>query len=1445
MSLIITADAIEQEGGVSVQFPGSTELSLDGSGIRASTGASVLLNTPGTLEISGVGGIRSGTSSNETAAQLFPPSSSNIGISVSGNLSGYVTIPSQPGSLTATVKSSTQIDLVWVSPDSSSDLTFTVERSLNNLDWSPIIKNISSTTYSDTGLTSGLTYYYRVSAINSAGTGLASNPAVDATTWKLSSQPTSLSALTISSTQINLAWSAPLSNGGTPIMSYIVEHSPDNTESSVWTSLAEKSSSERNYSHTSLTGGTVHYYRVKAMNTVGTSDPSTVATTTTWTLPSEPTSLSATVVSPSQIDLQWAAPLSAGGIDISISSYTLEVTTDTSEPKVWSVVVDNTLLTSHLHIGLKAGTVYYYRVKALNVVGVGSTTSVNATTWSVPSLPTAFAATTKSQSWIDLSWSTPESNGGAKIDSYVLMQSTDNSNWTTLQNSSTTSYSSTGLTTGVTYYYQVQAVNVVGAGKPALANASTWTVPSSPVSLTAAAVSDTQIILTWLDSLFDGGTQVSAYTLEVSTDSSVLKQWSPVDLRLAVDNTFYHTGLTPGVTYYYQMKAINVVGSSLPVQASDTTTNSFKATVVSDQQINLEWSPFADSYVLERSQDNLNFFEIATVSSTQTYSDTGLTAGATYYYRIKANNTISSVVSSTTWTVPGTPVMSATQLSFTSVKLSVTPPSENGGTRITGYTLKRFQNNVEEMSTVLSASDSPFTYTDDTVSVNRTYSYELFATNSVGSSKVPATTVMSTDGSAPSKPSLSAAVISETQINLEWAAPLGAQYTLEVSTDANANRVWSMVVENTLATTFSHTTLRASTSYFYRVTAFNIVGTSHPSEVVEAKTSPIQTAPVINTCSANFSDITLQWSEFTYGDSAEISYVVERSSNADSPTPTWTVLAENITTLEYLDVGLVQGTYYSYRVKADIKSVGITEPSGVSGALTWAPPNAPQDLLATVDSLYSATHINLEWSPPNPSLDGTTISQYYVERYNEADEKWHDLATLDSSTYSYSDTGLNANTTYKYRVKAKNEVEKGAPSNKAIVQTTSLVTVQATSVSTTQIDLSWTANYYTDGSDISGFQIERSENNSTWPILVENTFTSLATTTYSDTPVSDSGAITFYYRVSAVDPTNTVGAPSSVVSARLWTIPGTPSILGIPLTYTSIRLFITPPVDDGGSQITGYTLKRSSTNNQQMSFDLSGTDNFFNDNTVTSNQSYTYRLFAINSVGTSQVPATAFVSSLRAEAQPSVVSLEANVVSSTQINLMWTVIDTTPITSYTLERTTDFIVWTTVVNMLNNNNNSLILYSNTSLAPGTGYFYRVVAQDSAGTIHISRSGSGVTWSVPSEPTLSVTDVSLSQINLSWVQPLSNGGRIVTGYRLEQLNNLSNEWTPISTFNDSTTSYSHTGLAPLVMYTYRLFAVNEVGDSAASQVSATTLGSSLDTTGGDKGGGGGGVIAGGI
>jgi hypothetical protein len=208
--------------------------------------------------------------------------------SVNVSSGGNPTAPQPPTNLSATSTSSSQINLSWNAPSNNGGSPITgyeIERSTDSgSTWNVLVSNTGSvsTTYSDTGLGANTSYLYRVSAINSVGTSSPSNTS-SATTGTVATAPqppTGLAATTISSSQINLSWTAPSNNGGSVITGYQIERSTDS--GSTWSILvANTASTSTTFSDTGLAANTSYMYRVSAINSVGTSSPSNTSSATT------------------------------------------------------------------------------------------------------------------------------------------------------------------------------------------------------------------------------------------------------------------------------------------------------------------------------------------------------------------------------------------------------------------------------------------------------------------------------------------------------------------------------------------------------------------------------------------------------------------------------------------------------------------------------------------------------------------------------------------------------------------------------------------------------------------------------------------------------------------------------------------------------------------------------------------------------------------------------------------------------------------------------------------------------------------------------------------------------------------------------------------------------------------------------------------------------------
>ena len=202
-------------------------------------------------------------------------------------------VPEAVDDLAATATSATAINLTWTAPgDGGAAISgYKIEVSDDGgTSWANLVTNTSSTTtsYSHTGLTAGTPRHYRVSAINTAGTGAASNVASAATANAANAAPEAvddLAATSASTSAINLTWTAP-GDGGSAITRYRLERkTASGSYSVVSSSIATDATS---YADSSLNAGTTYTYRIRAVNGVGNGGWSNQPSATTAAEPALP-----------------------------------------------------------------------------------------------------------------------------------------------------------------------------------------------------------------------------------------------------------------------------------------------------------------------------------------------------------------------------------------------------------------------------------------------------------------------------------------------------------------------------------------------------------------------------------------------------------------------------------------------------------------------------------------------------------------------------------------------------------------------------------------------------------------------------------------------------------------------------------------------------------------------------------------------------------------------------------------------------------------------------------------------------------------------------------------------------------------------------------------------------------------------------------------------------
>lgn len=854
------------------------------------------------------------------------------------------------------------VSLTWYD-NAWNETGYVIERSDDGgATWNPITTTEADVRgYVDATAVVGSTYSYRVYAQNDTDTSGNSNTATVAVT---PATPGSLSATSVSSSRIDLSWGDVTGDTG-----YVIERSLNGT---TWTTLTTIAADSSSYSDTSVAAGTRYFYRIRATGSAGNSALTSSVNATTRT--ATPT-LTLTVYSSSRINLTWSNVLGETG-------YRIERSLDGS---TWSTLATTAANVAYYYnLGLSANTAYSYRVVALNAGGDSGAGSNSGTT--LMNAPTGLAVTANSTSSIALNWVDSSGETGYRIE-----RSLDQRTWVTVTTAAAdaTSWTDSNLAGGTAYAYRLRALNAGGASLPSIM-ATTFTIPLAP-TLAVVALSHSQLKLTWSNVAGE-----TSYLVERSDDG--VNGWTTVYTASANVIAWNNIALSTDTSYFYRVTARNASGDSAPSAAVSGHTllapvSNVSATSDSTSAIHLNWDDASgeSAYRIERSLNGLTWLTLATpAADTTSYDDSNLSAGTTYYYRVRATNAGgNSLVTANayTTTIPGATTLAASTLSTTQIKLTWSNVSGE-----TGYHIERSLDG-STWALVSNVAANTILYVDSGLSADTQYSYRVTPYNASGDAAVSVVATRRTLLNAPV--GLTATAASTSTMNLAWTDSSNETgYVIERS----LNGVTWYTIASVAAdvTSHSNTGLSAGTSYSYRVRAGNAGGNSAASGSATAVTIPAAVNVVASAASPT--QINLAWTNV----SGETGYRVERSLDGS----TWsTIVTRGANVISYYNTGLSADTLYWFRV-TPFNAAGDAASTTVQKRTLLT---APTNLAATAGS---ATSITLTWD------NSTGETGYKLERFNG--RTWSLLARLTANTTTYTNTGLLPGRVYYYRLRASN-----------------------------------------------------------------------------------------------------------------------------------------------------------------------------------------------------------------------------------------------------------------------------------------------------------------------------------------------------------------------------------------------------------------------------------------
>ncbi|HEY7148810.1 MAG TPA: fibronectin type III domain-containing protein [Gaiellaceae bacterium] len=674
------------------------------------------------------------------------------------------------------------VDLTWTAPTSNGGSVisgYRITPYIGSNAQTPTITDYPVTSATVGGLNNGTAYTFRVAAINGVGIGPDSSASGTITPAQATvpAAPTNVVG-SAGDTRITLGWTAPSSDGGSPITGYrITPFVGGNAQTPITVGAIPT-----NYVVTGLTNGTAYTFTVAAINTIGLGPPST---------PSQP-----------------VTPVPA------LSQYTNLVFTDGFESgnlSNWTGATQGTGTVSVTSLAARGGgygariatleTQYAYFVKALDAPVTDSVSTFWFRTGGGSRVATVAQARDGGSSVImwELSYDGsrhgfyfyPFRNAGS-TEIFTGVDTAPQGTWLKIQ----VEYKADAVGGGAQLYINGQTQPTWGVSgdytRPAnLQRLQLWNEgltnndfddvsiatlpppgaqpPGAPTGVNGSPL-DRAVSLTWNAPASDGGSPITGYRITPYVGATAQ---DPVMTGSAA-TTFVVAGLVDGVGYTFRVAAINAAGIGAdstpsplitpqpappPGPPTDVTAAAGNGTA------SIRWSaPVSDGgspligyritpYIGSVAQTPIN-----TGNTLTSYTVTGLSNGTTYTFTVLAINgsgpgpesVPSNPVTPAPPTVPGAPTGVTGAPRDSAVALTWTAPASDGGSPITSYRITPYIG--ANAQTPVNTGSTATGFTVGGLHNGTTYTFTVAATNAVGTGAASAQSPPVTPAVPPANP---------------------------------------------------------------------------------------------------------------------------------------------------------------------------------------------------------------------------------------------------------------------------------------------------------------------------------------------------------------------------------------------------------------------------------------------------------------------------------------------------------------------------------------------------------------------------------------------------------------------------------------------------------------------------------------------------------------------
>ncbi len=1026
------------------------------------------------------------------------------------------TVPGKPGKPFAEDWDADRVDLKWEPPKSdggSKIKRWIIEKKTKFGIWEKAAEcpgpNPQGTV---TGLTEGTEYQFRIIAVNEAGESQPSEPSDPITAEARFVKPwidfTALQDMVVCAGQ-SINFTIPIKAAPKPKISWSVNGKVVTSSERVdIMNTRTQTIFEIAFSKRSDSG----QYTLEVSNELGiASGRANVKVVDRPAPPEAPLRLSN--VTSNSCDLAWGASPDDGGSPI--THYLVEKM-DMSRGSWVEAEISTDLRCTVKRLVQKKE--YMMRVKAVNAIGESDPTPLDKSFVAkgdsdVPDPPGKPEAFDWDSDRIDLTWSRPVSDGGSRIEGYIIQKKAKgSSNW--LDCKTITSDVNKGIAGGLieNEYYQFRIIAY---------NANGQSLPGEPSDLIQARPRYlAPKIITPLKAIdVKAG---SNYTLDIeyigSPDPSV--NWYLEGKPLVTDERTTMSAIAPITTYHIvnckrtdsgeiTIKLVNEVGKDkgsfffnvldVPGPPTDLTYDN-----ITGSSVQLSWKAPKDnggseitSYIIEKKDMDHGGGWVPAVNYVDPHCHVAtvprLVEGTQYMFRVFAVNAQGRsipivgepVTPKALYDVPGKPGRpSALDADYTFIKVTWKPPISNGGSPITGYDVERRDVLGGRWVRVSTTLVSRCEYYDTDVEANHQYEYKVRAHNKVGPGPHSDPSLHITAKPLKAAPKLDLDVLNR-RIRVKAGERINVDipYVGSPAPKVDWSRDGKKIVTNRFSAdvtadyiTFNIENSNRLDSGKYKISVENDFGSDsgylHVT-VVDRPDPPV--GPVVYT-NIDRDTIKLQWNPPEDDGGCDITgYVIEKTEAGSND---WISCPGYASQCEYTARGLVEGRKYVFRIRAE-NAIGVSDPltgKHVEARSPYDPPGPPGQPKVTA---YTPSTTNLVWTPPTET-GGREIIGYYIER-REIGFEWTRVNSYPCPTLTYTCPGLRDGGRYEFRIIAVNDAGPGAPSKPSEPVTAGVMKfkpgppegLHPDRVTKSAVTLSWRPPRDNGGCKIIGYMIEQ------------------------------------------------------------------------------------------------------------------------------------------------------------------------------------------------------------------------------------------------------------------------------------------------------------------------------------------------------------------------------------